>query len=299
MLTIEDAFKKFKSRLELNEKEEENASARHTEVREHMDKKFNSRSFLTGSYARWTKTKPLKDIDIFFELKESEKDYRKKDPSVILDAFYNHLAAKYTDKAVKKDGRCVTVDFGTVVDEDDNTNYKVVSIDAVPAFPCDGNYEIPDEDLGIWIKTNPDVHKEKAIAAHQAYSSEWKGIVRMLKYWNNNKKHGDERPINPSFLIEVMALDCLYGGWQGQFDREMQSIFPTFADRIFEDWPDPAGLGPPVSDGMDRAQKQRAKELLLEAGKEANAAIDHVRKGRNVEALKAWRELFGPKFPLS
>ena len=28
------------------------------------------RSFLTGSYARYTKTKPLKDIDIFFVLKD-------------------------------------------------------------------------------------------------------------------------------------------------------------------------------------------------------------------------------------
>lgn len=28
-------------------------------------------------------------------------------------------------------------------------------------------------------------------------------------------------------------------------------------------------------------------------------AIDHVRRGRNGEALRVWRNLFGPKFPLS
>ena len=59
--------------------------------------------------------------------------------------------------------------------------------------------------LGKWIKTNPKIHAEKATAAHQAYSSEWKGLVRMVKYWNNNRKHG-EKPVKPSFLIEVMAL---------------------------------------------------------------------------------------------
>jgi hypothetical protein len=299
MLTIDEAFRKFKSRLELNEKEAKNASARHTEIRDYMDTKFRSRSFLTGSYARYTKTKPLKDIDIFFVLDESEKQFREKAPSVVIDAFYNHLVAKYGEKAVKKQGRSVNVDFGVVIDAEDNTDYRVVSIDAVPAFASGDNYEIPDVALGKWIKTNPETHKKKAIAAHEAYSSEWKGIVRMLKYWNNNKKHGTDKPIKPSFLIEVMALDCLYGGWQGKFDREMQSIFSTLADRIFDDWSDPAGLGPAISNDMDQARKQRAKDLLLAAAKQADTAIDEARKGRNGDALRTWRELFGPKFPLS
>jgi hypothetical protein len=100
-------------------------------------------------------------------------------------------------------------------------------------------------------------------------------------------------------LIEVMALECLYGGWGGDFDREIQGFFATLADRIFDVWPDPAGLGPPISDGMDAARKTRARELLKAAERDATVAIDHARRGRNGEALKAWRALFGPKFPLS
>jgi len=76
MLTIDEAFRKFKSRLELNEKETTNASNRQQEVRSYLDTKFKiDRSFLTGSYARWTKTKPLKDVDIFFVMKASEDHY--------------------------------------------------------------------------------------------------------------------------------------------------------------------------------------------------------------------------------
>jgi hypothetical protein len=119
-----------------------------------------------------------------------------------------------------------------------------------------------------------------------------------VKYWNNNPKHG-EKPVKPSFLIEVMALQCLHGGWGGSFEREMQSLFSTLADRILEEWPDPAGLGPPISNGMDVARKTRASTLLRAAAREATLAIDLVRQGRNGEALRAWRELFGPKFPLS
>lgn len=300
MLTLDDAFRKFKSRLELNDREQKNASTRQTEVRDYLDTKFAiANSFLTGSYARHTKTKPLKDIDIFFVLKESERHYRNKAPSVVIDDFHKALVDKYGKDAVRKQSRSVNVDFGVVIDAEDNTDYRIVSVDVVPAFVADDNYEIPDTDTGKWIKTNPKIHAEKATTAHQAYSSEWKGLVRMVKYWNNNKRHGVDKPVKPSFLIEVMALECLYGGWQGRFDYEIQALFSTLADRIFDTWPDPAGLGPPISDGMDQARKQRARDLLLAASRGASNAINLARQGRNGDALKAWRELFGPKFPLS
>lgn len=300
MLTLDEAFRKFKSRLELNDKEQKNASARQQEVREYLDTKFSiANSFLTGSYARYTKTKPLKDIDIFFVLKDSERHYRGKAPSAVINAFYDALWEKYGEKAVRKQSRSVNVDFGVHVDTEDNTDYRILSVDVVPAFPEGEDYEIPDNDTGQWIKTNPKIHAEKATAAHQAFSNEWKGLVRMVKYWNNNPRHGSDKPIKPSFLIEVMALECLYGGWQGQFDRELQSLFSTMADRIFDTWADPAGLGPPISNGMDRARKQRARDLLMQASRDATAAINLARQGRNGDALKAWRALFGPKFPLS
>jgi hypothetical protein len=299
MLTVDEAFRKFKSRLELNEREQKNASDRQQEVRKYLDTKFGiERSFLTGSYARHTKTKPLKDIDIFFELKESEKDYHSKAPTVVIDDFHGALAIEYGKNAVRKQSRSVNVDFGVVIDADDNTDYRIVSVDVVPAFADGDNYEIPDTDSGKWIETNPEVHATKATAAHQAYSNEWKGLVRMIKYWNNNLRHG-EKPVKPSFLIEVMALQCLYGGWQGRFDYEIQGFLSTLADRIFDEWPDPAGLGPAISNGMDTSMKQCAREHLAAASREASVAINNARQGRNGEALRAWRALFGPKFPLS
>lgn len=301
MLTLDEAFRKFKSRLELNDREQKNASNRHTEVREHIRSRFAiNRDFLTGSYARHTKTKPLKDIDIFFVLAESErKKYRDSAPTVALDDFHNALVDKYGKDAVRKQGRSVNVDFGVVVDSDDNTDYRVLSVDVVPAFTDGANYEIPNADTGKWMKTNPEIHAQEARDAHQAYSSEWKGLVRMVKYWNNNAKHGKDKPVKPSFLIEVMAMQCLHGGWQGRFDYEIQGFFSALADRIEDEWPDPAGLGSPVSDDMDAQRKGRAKELLQAASREASSAINLARKGQNGEALKAWRQLFGPKFSLS
>jgi len=299
-LRRQKAFRKFKSRLELNEREQQNASYRQKEVREYLDEKFEiETSFLTGSYSRNTKTKPLKDIDIFFVMKESQREvYRTKSPSIILNDFYDKLVEKYGRDAVRKQDKSVNVNFGVVADAEDNTDYRILSVDAVPAFSCADNYEIPNESTRAWIKTNPKVHAAKAVAAHQAYSNEWKGLVRMMKYWNNNAKHGD-KPVKPSFLIEVMALECLHGGWQGSFEYEIQGFFATLASRIFDTWNDPAQLGPPISNAMDETKKKRAKELLEKAMQEVSLAINHTRQGRNGEALRAWRELFGPKFPLS
>ncbi|MER8803242.1 CBASS oligonucleotide cyclase [Mesorhizobium sp. M0998] len=300
MLTVDDAFRKFKSRLELNDREQANASARQNEVRDYLDTKFKiETSFLTGSYKRHTKTKPLKDIDIFFVLKDAERHYRDKAPSVVIQDFCDALVAKYGKDAARKQSRSVNVDFGVFVDAEDNTDYRILSVDVVPAFAKGQDYEIPDTDSGTWIKTNPKIHAEKATAAHQAFSNEWKGLVRMVKYWNNNPKHGADKPVKPSFLIEVMALECLHGGWQGRFDREIQALFATLADRIFDTWPEPAGLGPAISNGMDNARKQRARELLTAASRDASLAINHERQGRHGDALAGWRALFGKKFPLS
>lgn len=256
------------------------------------------RDFLTGSYARYTKTKPLKDIDIFFVMKQAERHYREKAAGVVLDKYKEVLVEKYGDKAVRRQSRSINIDFGVDVKEDDKTDYKILSVDVVPAFDSGDDYEIPDGDTGKWIKTNPQKHADKAVDAQRAYGNEWKGLVRMAKYWNNNKKHG-EKPVKPSFLIEVMALDCLYGGWSGQFDREMQAFFATLAQRIGETWADPAGLGPPISASMDATRIANARRALDEAARQAGIAIDHVRQRRNGEALKTWRELFGPMFPLS
>lgn len=294
MLTIDEAFTKFKSRLELTEKEQKDASRRQKEIREHMDTKFDiDDDFLTGSYRRWTKTKPLKDVDIFEVMGDDERHYRSKAPSVLLEAVRKALADKYGEDRVTTQRRSVSVDFGVSAPDDETDN--VMSIDVVPAFAKDDYYEIPDTKTGGWTKTNPKIHYDKAVAANDAFGGEWKALVRMVKYWNNH--HG--KPIAPNFLIEVMALDVLYPPYGGAFPRELQGFFHTLRDRLDETWPDPAGLGPAVSDGMDAAKRDAAKVALKEAGDAATTAIQLARSGKNGEALRAWRALFGPLFPLS
>lgn len=298
MITVKDAFKKFRSRLELNEREEQDASRRQKEIRAHMDARFDVEDdFLTGSYKRWTKTKPLKDVDIFCVLGHRDRHYRDKAPSVLLKDVEDALADKYGKENVDGQRRSVTVRFGVTPDEEEQTGDKVMSFDVVPAFPKADHFEIPDTATSKgWTETDPRVHAEKAIEAQKRFSNEWKGLVRMAKKWNSH--HG--KPIKPSFLIEVMALEVLTPPFGGDYRYEMKAFFAALADRIHETWNDPAGLGPPVSDGMDAAKRQAARAALVKASDTAARAIQLENQGRNGEALRVWRnEVFGPLFPLS
>jgi hypothetical protein len=294
MLTPNEAFRKFRSKLELTQKEQDSASSRQKEIRALMDESFDiAHDFLTGSYRRWTKTKPLKDVDIFCVFDDDERPRFRdgKAPSIVLGDVETVLAKKYGSANVGRQRRAVTVEFTDSADEE-----RVMSFDVVPAFAKAGHYEIPDTATAKgWTETNPTIHFDKAKEANDAFGGEWKGMVRMAKSWNRTK----DKIIKPSFLIEVMALDLLRPPFGGDFPYEFMALFATMADRIAEDWPEPAGLGPPVSDSMDATARAAAKAALTEAHHMMREAIQLSRTGRNGDALRKYRDLFGERFPLS
>jgi Second Messenger Oligonucleotide or Dinucleotide Synthetase domain len=298
MLTANEAFRKFRTNLELTQKEQDNASSRQKEIRALMDESFQiADDFLTGSYRRWTKTKPLKDVDIFCVFADSERaKYRDgKSPSIILADTEKVLVRKYGRENVHIRRRSVTVDFPDANAGKDGEE-RIMSFDVVPAFTKSSHYEIPDTGNSKgWTETNPKVHAEKATAANDGFSGEWKGMVRMAKSWNR----ANNSIVKPSFLIEVMGLDVLRPPFGGDFPYEMMGFFATMADRIDDNWPDPAGLGPPVSDGMNVTERAAAKRALTEAHYMVREAIQLSRTGRNGDALRKYRELFGDRFPLS
>src|SRR6266436_4911073 len=66
MSYVDDAFDNLKSSLEITDTDKNLAMTRHNLVREHVEASWKlAGHFLTGSYARETKTKKLKDVDIF------------------------------------------------------------------------------------------------------------------------------------------------------------------------------------------------------------------------------------------
>jgi hypothetical protein len=294
MITVSEAFLKFRSRLELTGKEQRDASNRQLEIRELMAESLGcEEDFLSGSYARYTKTKPLKDVDIFYVLHEDERaTYRtNQHPTKVLTEVERILVSKYGRSQVKVQRRSVSVKFPVSGDEE-----RVISFDVVPAFAKGDNYEIPDTStVNGWTETNPRTHAEEATKANEMFGGQWKGMVRMLKRWNLEK----DKPIKPSFLIEVMAMKILRPPFNGHYPYEFMGFFATAKTRIMEDWPDPAGLGPPVSDAMNEFDRRRAATALGAAADEMRAAIQLGKSAQEGAALQAYRKLFGDLFPLS
>lgn len=298
MITLEDAFKKFLHRLELTAKEQKDVTDRHTRVREIVCGGIGvDRDILSGSYRRETKTKPLKDVDIFFILRSSEEGWLAKHPVDLLNEVRGILTPTYGESKVTLGRRSVKVDFGIAVFED-VTDEKVMSVDVVPAFARGSDYVIPDRRLDDWVTTNPEIHAELAKNANALYGGRWKALVRMIKKWNDYH----DKPVKPSFLLEVMALGILNRGFGGHYSLELQTFFATAAQRIAEEWKDPANLGPPLTDRLaaEPWQRQKAADQLAAAAQHVSRARRLAQQGKNGEALRVWRDdIFGPLFPLS
>lgn len=291
MISVQDAFLGFKKKLELTKTESGDAQKRHKEVRNSVRESFGvDRDFLTGSYARHTKTKPLKDIDVFFVLDDSESWRRDKPPIETLNAFERCLRNSFD--TVEPNRRCITVEFDKVYQTNEDGG-KVLSVDAVPAFSNNNGFEIPDRILGKWVKTDPEVHASQATNKNKELDQNWKPLVKMLKKWNAEAG----KPIKPSFLIEVMAQELIDSPFATYAD-ELINFFSAAQDSISDDWADPAGLGPAVSDQMDIQMQQAAREKLRHAERMADRAMRAEDLGNTNEALSLWREIFGPYFPI-
>jgi len=294
-MTVSDAFGRFRSRLEITPTEERNASARQQAIRRLLDASFAiDRDFLTGSYIRETKTKPLHDVDIMCVL--SDRSPLKDHPRQLLDTVASALSPVYGKDRVTPDRHAVRVDFGLTV-VDDVSGDDVMSFEVVPAFAAAGHYLIPDDALGEWIATNPDDHKQRATDANTACGGHWKPLVKMAKKWNDHSG----QPVAPSFLIEVMALDLVIADWSGSYPLELRQFFASSADRIGDEWHDPAGVGPDINDSLlrDSAALEAARRALQEAERQCTEALRLDRAGRTTDALTAWQKLLGPLFPKS
>lgn len=291
MITTEEAFEKFRQRLELSETERQNTIKRHNEVRDVIRADFSvDRDLLTGSYKRHTKTKPLKDVDVFFVLSQEERDkYRSKPPADLINAFVKSLRAVYGEAAVEPGRRCATVRFDRNTTDEEG---KVLSIDAVPAFVVGDCYEIPDRVRGDWVKTDPEIHMRQATAKNKELGGKWVPLVKMIKRWNRSA----DKAIKPAFLIEVMMQGLVDAPFT-TYPSEVRRFFAAALDGLDRQWPDPAGYGPPISEQMTPQLIAVAKEKLRQAEMKAALAVRLEKQGKQGESIQLWREIMGRFFP--
>jgi len=281
---VDDAFGKLKSNLEITATEQKLASMRHINIRDYVREHWQlTDDFLTGSYRRDTKTKKLKDVDVFVVISADgpQGGYRTQAPIEVLTALETLLRDRWN--FAYRDGMAIVIPYGS----DD----EVMSIEVVPAFQRDGGgYFIPDPAAGTWIATNPKRHHELSTAKNADCGEKYVPLVKMIK--GINRELGE--PVAPSFLLEVMAMELVKTPF-GRYQDEIVLFLATAADRIDEVWLDPAGLGGDVNTVMNPRQKRLAAEALRHAQAIAERAVDLEDDGHERAAYDEWKKLFGDR----
>ena len=240
MSYVDDAFDKMKSNLEITQTESKLAQTRHQLVRDHIEGSWQLVDhFLTGSYARHTKTKKLKDVDIFVVVDPAGPQGSLADGTgreAVLALRYV-LASRWSD--LDDDDNVVTINCG---DED------VASYEVAPVFPREGGgYTMPNG--AGWMDTDPQEQAALVTKKNKQCDEKFVPFVKMVK--GINREAGD--PIDPAFLLEVMGLELVLEPF-GRYRDEIRFFLASFVDRIVDDWEDPVGLGPDVNEGLgDRA----------------------------------------------
>lgn len=285
MAYVTEAFTNLKSELEITTSEQNLASSRRQAIYDHLHDHWDiTTAFLTGSYDRHTKTKKLKDVDIFVVIDPdgAQGELRKLGPNPALKALKEVLEKTYPARVTIDVLACV-ISFGSE---------EILSFEVVPAYEHSaGGYEIPDLATGGWIRTDPTRHAEATTAKNDACDGKWVPFIKMVKGINREASE----PIQ-SFLLEVMGLDLIREPF-GRYQDEIATYLASAADQIVIDWPDPAGLGPAVNRSMAHWERTHAASQLRGWQRTAEQAIDLEDAGRERAAVEKWRELFGNRMP--
>ena len=283
MSYVDDAFDNLKSNLEITRTESRQAQTRHQLVRDHIRASWELvDDFLTGSYRRHTKTKRLKDVDIFVVVDPEgpQADLAEGTGTAAVLALRDLLATRWPD--LEADDNVVTVNYG----EEDVASYEVA-----PVFPRrGGGYWMPSG--WTWMATDPRQQHALVTAKNKESDEKFVPFVKMVK--GINREAGD--PIEPAFLLEVMALDLVTEPF-GEYRHEIRFYMASIADRITDDWPDPVGLGPSVNAGIGQGRRRELAEIARGWLAISEEALQLEYEGKLRAAVETWRELFGWRMP--
>lgn len=248
-------------------------------------------SFLSGSYAKHTSIRPVKDdkkrdVDIIVVTEYSKSD----DSAEVLQELCDVLleSAKYDTAEVQH--HSVGVEMGQV------------SVDVVPVIvdsDDDTVYWICDSEDGNWTKTDPKGHKTWSTTVNQDNNDAYKPLVKIFKWWRHtNCPSGKKYP--KGITLEKIIADNLGDSSLSTEDfliETMQNIVSAYKSDYVD-----LGILPVIDDPSDRTS---GNNLLDGYTADDFAAFickieDHVNKlSESGTENDIWREIFGAEFPKS
>jgi len=256
---------------------------------------------LAGSYARFTTTDDIKDVDILVFV---DAGYEGAEPAVVLEA----LAAALSDLAIKgygkgtvrlrhKQRRSVHVEF-----KRSETDEPSFHLDLVPVIRGDDKtaiLRIPDREWKSWDNTQPIGYAEALTQINADFDKKVRKMIRMLKKIRN--VHMASSRVPKSFWIEAAVFNLFRNGRlpnEGTYaDRILAVLEALRADcgptplRIL----DPC-LGRILTDSWAQEEYDRFVAVL-------DKVLGHIHGIENEadadKAIAVWRKVFGDAFALT
>lgn len=292
-LSLNEAFAKFLSNLELTGNQTSTVSNRQNGLRDRLKSNVPysiDTTLLIGSYPRYSQIRPLNsneweiDIDVLAILNgtsyELDKYFYNNDRGSLLLWDTEEAVRGYQGVDVKTDAPSVTASWKSLK----------MKVEITPAFRRKGGgYLIPNSNYytNDWIETNPIRDAELLAERNKACNGDFKPLVKALKCFN--RRIG--KPIS-SFAIESFLYSTT-NSYQG-FYFELKWFLKKLLENDGKFIRPPSGVGKGVYLGISgyRYKIEGAIECI-------DRALTYDNLGQNRKAVEEMAKVFGSPFPLA
>lgn len=291
LTTVPKAFDEFEAKLRPTTNQQTTIASRRSVTAKYLGQSFRAGSGMEllstkviGSADRETIIRPIKDIDVLAIFEDAAFYNYENDSRKFLYRVRDALN-EYNVKVVGARGQAVRLFYD-----------QPPHVDIVPAVRRDsGGYFIPSGDTDFWgrhrwLTTDPDEHTRWMSQQNTALGYNLKPLIRLLKRWN--REHSSYLR---SFHLEVMAAETF--GNLGNNRRTASQKFFEWASGYIK-VKDPAGHSGDLSSYMTWYSRMEFQSLLDSSSKRAKKAIEAEESGNRAEAVRLWRIIYGPEFPL-
>lgn len=283
-------FEKFSSKIKPTEQKKNAISASHTKMRGILENSTEINivgSFLTGSHARQTMIRPLKDVDFFVQIHYGK---HKNDSSMqLLQKIRKILKKAYPLTPMTITPPCVTVRF----------NY--CHFEVVPAFAIkdrEGLYKIPAEEKNGWQYTYPKIPDKWMTQENKKAGGLFIPTIKILKRWRDIHC----RPLR-SFHLEMLTRMAFEYYNIENYARGVWAFFAR-TNYLMELHKTLPFIQEPGRANVYVDQYLYDNHLILGAIRRkivahytfAQKAFGYMAKGHSGAAKKQWRKILGSSF---
>jgi|GEM_PF-918218 len=284
--TVNYSFTEFFEAINLGDGFRDTANRRRDRIVELLGKDFEIiEAFATGSIPKSTALKEA-DVDVMIVLHYG-KHVEGNTPREVLQRVRDSLSERDLATSARKNGQAVTLYYKT----GPNVDIVPVSRSSIDETGETTHYNVPNMNIGKWIKSKPKTHAKKIESISSSCGENFRKIIKMIKWWNSI--HGNYLQ---SYHIEVLAVKVFNG--KGNLDDLPWNISQFFKDArvLLNDslWYDIGYVDTYLSSTSRTELLSRFDTAII---KSRNAWYAKYKNNDDEEAIGIWKQIFGSKFP--